>query len=79
MTDERAHEPNAWQERMVELETMFTHLQHTVSELDRVVLSQQRQIDALERTIAGLRHELGALAGAFQEPRKPEDEKPPHY
>ena len=65
--------------RIDELETLFTHLQRTLGDLDQVVLAQQKQIESLERTIAALGTELGALAGSPSEERKPEDEKPPHY
>lgn len=63
----------------MELETLYTHLQRTVGELDGVVLDQQRQIDALERKVAALKLELSTLASSVVEERKPEDEKPPHY
>ncbi len=65
--------------RVVELEVLFTHLQRTLNDLDQVALAQQKQIATLERTIASLRGELDGLAGATQEVRTPEEEKPPHY
>ncbi len=65
--------------RVVELETLYTHLQQTVAALDQVVLEQQARIELLERTISALGHELGTLAGSIRDERKPEDEKPPHY
>ena len=66
-------------ERVVALETLLTHLQRTVGELDQVVLAQQKRIETLERSIGALRAELSSLAGAAQQTSKPEDEKPPHY
>ena len=65
--------------RLVELETLYTHLQRTLGELDQVVLAQQRQIDTLSQRIASLAGDLNRLAGSEAEVRKPEDERPPHY
>jgi uncharacterized coiled-coil protein SlyX len=65
--------------RVVELETLFMHLQRTVGELDQVVLAQQKQIEALEQKFAGLEGDLNSLSGSVADERKPEDEKPPHY
>ena len=65
--------------RVVELETLITHVQRTLGELDQVVLAQQKQIDALGRKIDGLSVELHARGTSTVEGRKPEDEKPPHY
>jgi uncharacterized coiled-coil protein SlyX len=65
--------------RVVELETLLTHFQRTLGELDEVVLAQQKRIDGLERKIAALTSELNVLGSSLREERKPEDEKPPHY
>jgi uncharacterized coiled-coil protein SlyX len=66
-------------DRVVELEVLLTHLQRTLVDLDQVVLSQQKQIEGLERTVARLHTEFDVLANPSQEARSPEDEKPPHY
>lgn len=66
-------------ERIVALETLFTHIEHAVGELNQVVLAQQKQIEALERTIRAMRTELDSLAGAVHQTPRPQDEKPPHY
>jgi uncharacterized coiled-coil protein SlyX len=63
----------------VELEMLFTHLQRTIADLDQVVLAQQKQIEALERTIGSLRGDFDRLATATHTARTPEEEKPPHY
>ena len=65
--------------RIVELETLYTHLQRTLGELDQVVLAQQRQIEALSNRVASLAGDLHRLSGSELEVRKPEDERPPHY
>jgi uncharacterized coiled-coil protein SlyX len=65
--------------RQIELETLLTHLQRTLADLDQVVLAQQKQIETLERTIGNLRGDFDRLASATDTPRTPEEEKPPHY
>lgn len=65
--------------RVVEMEVLFTHLQRTLGELDQVVLRQQKQIEALERTAKNLGESVGQLSAGPPEERKLEDEKPPHY
>ncbi len=71
--------PRNFDARLIELEMLFMHHQRTVADLDQVVLSQQRKIEALERRIQSLQGELGTMASALTPERKPEDEKPPHY
>jgi uncharacterized coiled-coil protein SlyX len=71
--------PHQLHERLIELETLFTHLQRTLADLDQVVLAQQKHIAALERTIGNLRGDFDRLATATHTPRTPEEEKPPHY
>ena len=65
--------------RVVELETLVTHLQRTLGELDQVVLAQQKQIETLTRQLAALRGQFAALVDPPEPPRNPEDERPPHY
>ncbi len=78
--DQDAQSPNSpLPDRVVELEMLFTHLQRTLADLDQAVLTQQRQIETLERTVARLRAELDGLADASHQTRSPEEEKPPHY
>jgi len=67
------------EQRVTELETLLTHLQRTVHELDEVVREQAARLDALERAQARQRDELRELSAAVVEPRRLEDEKPPHY
>jgi uncharacterized coiled-coil protein SlyX len=78
--DANAQPPeNRLHERLIELEMLFTHLQRTLADLDQVVLSQQKQIEALERTIGSLHGDFDRLASSTHTPRTPEEEKPPHY
>jgi SlyX protein len=65
--------------RLTELETLFTHMQRTIQELDQVVIDQARRIDLLEREMRLLSSDLRTVRDATREPRRPEDELPPHY
>ena len=72
----------AWERinaRVVDLETLLTHLQRTLGDLDQVILAQQRQLEGLERKVAALSSDLNQFSSSAREERKPEDEKPPHY
>jgi uncharacterized coiled-coil protein SlyX len=68
------------QRRLSELETLLTFLQRTVEDLNAVILQQQRRLDSQEKELARLRATVSNVADSIAEPpRKPEDEKPPHY
>ncbi|WP_306432200.1 SlyX family protein [Methylosinus sporium] len=60
--------------RLVALETALAHQDRTVAELNDVIASQWRRIDALERQLARLREEFQTL-GHRDAPEPP----PPHY
>ena len=66
-------------ERSHDLETRYTHLQHTVEQLNEVVVEQAKKIDSLERKLAVLVRQFSSLADRDVEPRSLEDDKPPHY
>lgn len=65
--------------RITELESLLTHLQRTIHDLDQVVIEQQRQITALDRKFNLVHAELGVVRSGLAPELKPEDEKPPHY
>lgn len=67
------------EKRLTELETLFTHLQRTVQDLDRIVVDQSRQIERMEREVRSLANDVRAMRELNREPRRPEDEIPPHY
>jgi SlyX protein len=64
--------------RLTDLEVKASFTEDTVEQLNRIVTSQQDQIDRLIREIAELRRQLAGLAepGGFSSLR---DELPPHY
>jgi len=65
--------------RQTELESLVTHLQRTVQDLDEVIRQQHGRLDGLQARLARLETELGQLRDTTTIERKPEDEKPPHY
>jgi SlyX protein len=61
------------QERLVEIEVRYTHLERDVAELSRIVFEQQKIIDYLKQEVGVARARLDAMgAPALNEP-------PPHY
>ena len=62
--------------RVTELEVLFTHLQRTVHDLDKVILDQQKQIDGLRGELSRIMATLDQLTEMTVEAR---DERPPHY
>ncbi|MFO0012899.1 MAG: SlyX family protein [Planctomycetota bacterium] len=67
------------EKRLTELETLFTHLQRTLHDLDQIVVDQSRRIAHLEREVRCLANDFRTVRDMNREPRRPEDEIPPHY
>lgn len=61
------------QERVIDLEVRYSHLERLVEELSAVVWEQRRQLEALERRTK----ELEGRLRAQDEPEG--DAPPPHY
>ncbi len=64
--------------RIAELESRLAHQEHTIGQLNDVVVEQQRQLDKLEASMNRLveRLQSGDDPGAEGNPL---DELPPHY
>jgi uncharacterized coiled-coil protein SlyX len=71
-------EPQAPEERVVALESLVTHLERELATLNAVLLEQQKEIEALKRLINRLDDRVTHLTDE-EEPRDPEEERPPHY
>lgn len=67
------------EERVVKLEALYMHLQKLVQDLDQVVFLQSKKIDQLQRDVKLLVSEIRQLRDAGREPRRAEEEIPPHY
>lgn len=66
------------EQRIIELETKISYQDHLIQELNEVVFSQQRQIDALEKGLKHIREHLkGSHASDIARPE--EEAPPPHY
>jgi uncharacterized coiled-coil protein SlyX len=61
------------EQRMVDLEIRYTHLEHQVDELSQVVYAQQQLLEKMSRDLDALRSRQSTLGGEV-----PED-PPPHY
>ena len=68
-------------ENLVDLQTRLAFQDHTISELNEVVTSQQQQIDTLQLQVKALHDKLNGLEDMMEKSAgsKPADEKPPHY
>jgi uncharacterized coiled-coil protein SlyX len=80
MTNSESQSNQDLQDGQSEIESVVTYLQRTVDELNSVILEHQRRIDSQEKELARLRAMFTNLVDSIVEaPRRPEDEKPPHY
>lgn len=66
-------------DRIERLESVITHLQKQVFDLDSVVVLQQRVIDSLQRDVKRLAMNSQSMQDSLYERRSPEEERPPHY
>lgn len=65
------------EQRLVDLETKIAFQDQTIEDLNLVVISQQKQIDQLEKTFALFKAQAHAVQSGDNEIRP--HEKPPHY
>jgi len=66
------------EDRMIGLETKISYQDHLVQELNEVITSQQKQIDALEVNLQRIRDYL--KQGQETQLARPDEEvPPPHY
>ncbi len=66
------------QDRLIELETKISYQDHTIGELNNVVIRQQQQIDQLEKNLKRLQMHL-KQSGNHDIARPDEEAPPPHY
>ena len=64
--------------RLIELETRLAFQDHSLQELNAVVVRQQREIDTLTREIEALKAQLRTLAPEMVGSRA-DEAPPPHY
>lgn len=61
------------EQRLIDLETRYTHLDRQFEELSGVVARQQTQIDGLLKRLGDALGRLNAMGAS------PPNERPPHY
>jgi uncharacterized coiled-coil protein SlyX len=66
-------------DRLTNLEILFTHLEEKVQALNEVTLQTVKRLDELERRLRSIADLQLLLEARLSEPRDPEAEKPPHY
>lgn len=64
---------------VIELQTQLAFHEHTIAELNTVLISQQQQIDRLRLEIKLLNEKFGELQDRVDMGPAPANEKPPHY
>jgi uncharacterized coiled-coil protein SlyX len=65
--------------RLTKLETIITHQQQMIADLNDVIINLQKRIDVIPREISRLSDEIRVARELSSEIRRAEDEKPPHY
>jgi SlyX protein len=66
------------EDRLVELETRVAFQDHTLQELNAVIVRQQQEIDRLRLELEALKAQFKSLAPALIASRT-EETPPPHY
>ena len=61
------------EQRLVDLEVRYTHLERQLDELSQVVFGQQKLLDKMTNDLTALRSRMGTLESDAP------DELPPHY
>jgi len=65
-------------DRLMDIETKLAFQEHTIEELNGVVIEQQKEIDQLKKAVEYLLDKMELLVDTNVE-RAPADDKPPHY
>lgn len=64
---------------LIELQTQLAFQEHTIAELNTVLINHQQQLDVLRLEIKLLKEKLSTLEDRVEHSSTPRDEKPPHY
>lgn len=70
---------NETNDDLVELQTQLAFQEHTIAELNTVLINQQQQMDVLRLEIKLLKEKLSTLEDRVEHGSTPQHEKPPHY
>ena len=64
---------------LIELQTQLAFQEHTIAELNTVLINHQQQLDVLRLEIRLLKEKCSTLEDRVEHGSTPKDEKPPHY
>jgi SlyX protein len=64
---------------LIELQTQLAFQEHTIAELNTVLINQQQQMDVLRLEVKLLKDKLSTLEDRVEHGSTPQHEKPPHY
>ena len=67
------------QRRVVQLEELFSHQEHTVQQLNDSVIQLRKELDQLEAKCNEQEGRIRSLAEGHEPTGDPLDEQPPHY
>lgn len=65
-------------DRLMDIETKLAFQEHTIEELNEVVIEQQKEINQLKNAVEYLLDKMELLVDTNME-RAPADDRPPHY
>ncbi len=66
------------EDRLVDIETKLAFQEHTIEELNEVVIAQQKELEGLKNTVQYILDKMELLVDTHME-RAPANERPPHY
>lgn len=72
------HRKEPVETRLTDLEIHVMHQEHTIQELNEVVMEQQRMLDSLRLEVQTLKEQMQALDPSLNRLLS-EEEPPPHY
>ena len=64
---------------LVALESQLAFQEHTIEQLNEVLIKQQQQMDGLRQELRLLKEKFAALEDRVEHSGSAIDEKPPHY
>ena len=64
---------------LVALESQVAFQEHTIEQLNTVLIKQQQQMDVLRLELRMLKEKFGELEDRVEHGGSAQDEKPPHY
>ncbi len=70
---------NKTKNQLIDIETKIAFMEHTIEQLNSVIISQQKAMDALQLKFSQLDAKIDQESQYWSQNSNPTDEKPPHY